>query len=254
MHALDFEIKRQVEVLESGGRIDQETRLFDEESKTTLSMRSKEDAPDYRYFPDPDLVNVEIDEDFVKEVESRIPELPDTKLNRIIEQFKVQKNDAVILTKDKAVSDFFGICAPLCQDKKKLSHWIIKELFRLLNEASVKIEECKVTPERFSSLINLITSGDITESIGRTVLEEMFASGAGPETIIDKKGLKPIADDEILEKILAETMAENPKVVDKIKAGEMKPIDFLIGQVMKKTKGKANAKKVKELVHKKLGL
>ena len=252
MNAIEYEVKRQTEIIESGGRVDQETRLFDEGSKTTLPMRSKEDAPDYRYFPDPDLVDVEIDDNFISEAKGLIPELPDQKLNRIIEEFEIPKTDALILTKEKAISDFFGECAPLCQDKKKLSHWIIKELFKLLNDASIKIKDCRVTPENFSHLINLITSGAITESIGRTVLAEMFGSNENPESIIDKKGLKPIADDETLEKILDEVINENPKVIDKIKTGEIKPIDFLIGRTMMKSKGKANAKKVKELLHKKL--
>lgn len=250
MDAINYEVKRQTEIIESGGKVDQETRLFDEDTKITVSMRSKEDAPDYRYFPDPDLLSVEIDDEFIRKARNEIPELPDQKLNRIIEQFGIPKNDAEILTKDKAVSDFFGACAPLCKDKKKMSHWIIKELFRLLNDASQKIERCLITPENFSLLVNFITGGQITESIGRTVLEDMFKSGEDPETIINKKGLKPIADDETLDKLLDEVMAEHPKVVKKIKEGDLKPIDFLIGQIMKKTKGKANAKKVKDLINK----
>ena len=252
LNAIEYEMRRQAEVIESGGRVDQETRLFDEDSKTTVSMRSKEDAPDYRYFPDPDLLNVEIDDAFIREAQDRIPELPDQKLNRIIDQFGIPKNDAKILTKDKAVSDFFGACAPMCQDKKKMSHWIIKELFRLLNDASQKMEDCLISPDHFSLLVNFISTGEITERIARTVLEEMFTSGESPEAIVNKRGLKPIADNETLVKLLDEVMAENPKVVDQIKAGEMKPIDFLIGQVMKNTKGKANAKKVKDLITKKL--
>lgn len=250
--ALEYEIRRQSDIIEAGGRVDQETRLFDEGSKTTLSMRSKENAPDYRYFPDPDLVEVEIDREFIREIRKSIPELPDQKLNRIMELFEIPKSDAMILTKDKAVSDFFGTCAPLSQDRKRLGHWIIKELFRLLNDASVKIEACKVTPENFSRLINLITRGDITEAIGRTVLEEMFQSGKNPESIINDKGLSPLSDTGLLKKILDEVMAENPKVVDAILAGEPKPIDFLIGQVMRRTKGKADAKKVKELLQQRL--
>ena len=164
----------------------------------------------------------------------------------------IPKNDALILTKNKNISDFFSACAPLCQDRKKLSHWIIKELFRLLKDSSIKIDQCQITPDSFSLLINLISKDDITESIGRTVLEEMFNTGKGPVDIIDKKGLKPIADNETLEVILNEVISENPQVIDKINAGETKPIDFLIGQVMKKTKGKANAKKVKSMINKKL--
>jgi len=252
MDALEYEIQRQSGVIEAGREVDQETRLFDEGTKTTQSMRSKENAPDYRYFPDPDLVEIEIDREFIREIEQSIPELPDQKLNRIIEQYGIQKNDAVILTKEKAVSDFFGACALLCQDRKKLSHWIIKELFKLLNDSSSKIEDCRITPENFSQLINLITRGEITESIGRTVLEEMFGTGAGPESIIEEKGLRPLSDMGLLGDIINEVIAENPGVVEKISAGESKPIDFLIGQVMKKTRGKADAKVVKDLIYQKL--
>jgi aspartyl-tRNA(Asn)/glutamyl-tRNA(Gln) amidotransferase subunit B len=197
-------------------------------------------------------VEVELDREYVREIQESIPELPDQKLNRIIKQFEIQKNDAVILTKDKAVSDFFTACAPLCQDRKKLSHWIIKELFKLLNDTSSKIEECKITPEDFSHLINHITAGEITESIGRTVLEEMFGTGASPESIIEEKGLRPLSDTGLLENKINEVVDENPGVVDKISAGETKPIDFLIGQVMKKTKGRADAKIVKDLICRKL--
>jgi aspartyl-tRNA(Asn)/glutamyl-tRNA(Gln) amidotransferase subunit B len=248
MEALEHEIKRQSEILESGGRIDQETRLFDEKSKATFIMRSKEDAPDYRYFTDPDLVETELDDEMIQVLAKKLPELPDQKLKRIIEEYGISKNDALILTKDKNVSDFFGACAPLCQDKKKLSHWILKELFRLLNDGSTSIDESRVTPENFSALINLVIQGTITENIGRKVLIEMFESGASPESIVDKNGLQPVADQGVLEKLLKEVMDEKPGVVARILAGETKAVDFLVGQIMKKTRGQADAKKAKELI------
>lgn len=252
MDALEYEIKRQSEILESGGQIDQETRLFDEDKKITLPMRSKEDAPDYRYFPDPDLVEVEIDDDFIEKIESTMPELPDQKVNRLMKDHGLRKEDVLVMTRNKEVSDYFGACAPLCQDPKKLSHWIIKELFRLLYEASLPIEQCPVSPQYFSRLINLISKEEITETIGRTVLDEMFNTGANPEDIIAEKGLKPIQDSDILEKMLDDVMAENPEAVNQVKEGMTKPIDFLIGQVMQKTNGKANPKKVKSLIQERL--
>jgi len=251
MDALEYEIKRQSEILESGGRIDQETRLFDEQKKITLPMRSKEDAPDYRYFPDPDLVEVKIDQDFVTDIERSMPELPDQKVKSIIKEFGIPEYDALVLTKDKSVSNFFGTSAPLCHDRKKLGHWIIKELFKLLNESSMTIQDCPVSPENFSQLINLITKGDITENIGRTVLEEMFKTGADPDAVIAEKGLKPIQDLDILARMLDEVTAENPDVVAQIKGGMTKPADFLIGQVMKKTRGKADPKSVRKLINEK---
>jgi len=248
MEALEREIKRQSEILESGGRIDQETRLFDEKSKTTFIMRSKEDAPDYRYFPDPDLLETELDDEMIQVLAENLPELPDQKLKRIIEEYGISRNDALILTKDKNVSDFFGACAPLCRDRKKLGHWILKELFRLLNSASMTINECQITPEDFSGLINFITTGEITENIGRTVLAEMFQSGATPELVIEKQGLRPISDEDRLGKVLDEIMTENPQVVERIRSGDIKAVDFLVGRTMKKTRGQADAKKAKELI------
>ena len=252
MGALEYEIKRQSEMIQSGEKIFQETRSFDEEKKITITMRMKEDAPDYRYFLDPDLMEIELDQEFVKKIENSIPELPDQKMSRIMKEFGIAKNEAFIITKDKNVADYFGACAPFCQDRKKLSRWMIKELFRFLSDASLTIEKCPVGPKDFSKLVNLISQGDITDKIGRTVLGEMFITGGRPEAIIDKKGLKPIHDTGVLEKTLYEVMSENPEAVTQIKEGMTKPISFLIGKVMKKTSGKANPKKVSELIHKKL--
>ncbi len=250
--ALEYEIKRQSELIESGSRVSQETRLFDEEKKITRPMRSKEDAPDYRYFPDPDLIEVEIDREFLQGIEDSVPELPDQKLDHLIKNFGIPRHDAIILTRERKVSDFFEKCALHCNDRRRLSHWITKDLFKLLNDSSLTIEECQIRPKDFSQLINLTDRGDITDSIGRTVLYEMFRTGKNPETIIEAKGLKPIQDVDLLDKILDEVIGENPDAVSKIKQGITKPIDFLVGQVMKKTRGKAPAKKVRELVHKKL--
>ncbi len=246
--AVLYEIERQKEILETGGRVQQETRLFDEVHKVTLPMRSKENAPDYRYFPDPDLMEVELDDGFVQQMKQNIPELPDQKRTRIIAEFGIPKQDAVTLTKDKYVSDFFGTCATFCEDRKKLAHWIVKELFKLINNAAIKIKALPISPQQFSQLINLISKEEITEHMGRTILEEMFLSGEDATSIIERKGLKPITDDAALTEMVQQTLAENPQTVEKIKKGETKPIDFLVGQIMKKTKGKADARKVKEII------
>jgi aspartyl-tRNA(Asn)/glutamyl-tRNA(Gln) amidotransferase subunit B len=250
MDALEYEIKRQKDIIESGATVKQETRLFDEEKKITLPMRSKEDAPDYRYFPDPDLMEVKIDKDFITRLEKTMPELPDRQLNRIIEQYGIPKNDAVILTKDKEISEYFTACALICEDKRRLGNWIIKELFKLLNEASVSIASCPVKPEDFVRLIALVSKGEITEAIGRAVLSEMFSSGRGPDSVIDEKGLKPIEDNDTLVKAIEETIKENPEAAARIKAGETKPVDFMLGRVMKKTRGKADPKKARDLIGK----
>jgi len=252
MEALEYEIKRQKEIIESGAEVKQETRLFDEEKKITLPMRSKEDAPDYRYFPDPDLMEVKIDKEFIGAVEKTMPELPDHQLNRIMEQYGIPKNDALILTRDKAVSEYFTACAMICEDKRRLGNWIIKELFKLLNDASLPMTSCPVTPKDFVRLIELVSKGEITEGIGRTVLSEMFTTGKGPDIVINEKGLKPIEDHDTLIKAVEEVLKENPGVAEQIKAGETKPVDFILGRVMKKTKGKADPKKVRELIGKTL--
>jgi aspartyl-tRNA(Asn)/glutamyl-tRNA(Gln) amidotransferase subunit B len=248
MDALEYEIKRQSEILQSGEEISQETRLFDEREKITLPMRSKEDAPDYRYFPDPDLVEIEVDHDLVQDIKESMAELPDQKVDRIVQEFQIPREDALILTKNKNVSEFFESSAHHCNDRKRLSHWMIKDLFKLLNETSKNIEQCPIAPKDFSQLVNFVSKGEITDNIGRTVLEEMFETGAGPGFIINEKGLKPIQDTNRLMKILDKVMSDNPEVVEQIKAGETKPIGFLIGQVMSITEGKANPKKVKELI------
>jgi aspartyl-tRNA(Asn)/glutamyl-tRNA(Gln) amidotransferase subunit B len=252
LDALKYEIKRQAEILESGGEILQETRLFDEEKKITLPMRSKEDAPDYRYFPDPDLVEVEFSSVFINNIMRSLPELPDQRVKQLIEKYDIRLNDALILTKDRNVSDYFDDSVFFCQDYKKLARWIVKDLFKLLNVSSLSIRKCPITPQHFAQLINLITAGEITEKIGRIVLENMFKTGNNPEAIIKDKGLKPIQDDRVLEKILNEIISQNPQVVAQIKDGKTKLIDFLIGQVMKETTGKANPRKVNELIQKKL--
>jgi aspartyl-tRNA(Asn)/glutamyl-tRNA(Gln) amidotransferase subunit B len=248
MDAIAYEIERQVGLLESGEEVAQETRLFDESKRITLPMRSKEDAPDYRYFPDPDLVEIEIDEDFIHEIKNAMPELPDQKVDRIVESYAIPRKDALVLTKDRHVSDYFESSASRCDDSRKLSAWMIKDLFRLLNEASLSIIESPVSPEDFAQLVSLMSQEEITEKIGRTVLEGMFATGKKPDVIIEEKGLRPIQDADVLEKILLEILEKHPDVEAQIKSGQTKPIDFLIGQVMRRTDGKANAKIVRDII------
>jgi aspartyl-tRNA(Asn)/glutamyl-tRNA(Gln) amidotransferase subunit B len=251
--ALGYEIKRQSEILQSGGLVPQETRLFDEKKRITVPMRTKEDAPDYRYFPDPDLVEIEIDKAFAENVKDNTPELPEQKVNRLTNEFGVSHNDALILARDKNIANFFADCADHCEDRKKLSQWIIKELFKLLNQASIPMQECLVSPRGFSDLINRIAQGQITDKVGRTVLEEMFETGNSPESIIAERGLKLIDDTSVLQRIVDEVFAENPQAMSQIAQGVMKPVSFLIGQVMKKTDGRAHPKKVRDLIQKNLG-
>ncbi|MGD2127356.1 MAG: Asp-tRNA(Asn)/Glu-tRNA(Gln) amidotransferase subunit GatB [Desulfobacteraceae bacterium] len=252
MAALEYEVKRQSETLQSGRVVSQETRLFDEKKGITLPMRSKEDAPDYRYFLDPDLVEIDLDLAFIEKIRKGMPELPNQRVNRLIEEFGIPRNEALVLTKDKQVSDYFSACAPRCQDTRRLSRWIIKELFKLLNAASLPIQKSPVSPKHFAKLISLIAQGEITDRIAQNILEEMFHKGVSPEAVIAKKDYKAIHDINVLEKVLNEVLEENPELVSQIKEGKTKLIHYLIGQVMKKTHGKANPKTVSELIDQKL--
>jgi aspartyl-tRNA(Asn)/glutamyl-tRNA(Gln) amidotransferase subunit B len=252
LEALDFEVKRQAEILRSGGEISQETRLFDEQKRITLPMRSKEDAPDYRYFPDPDLVEVDLDLEFIEKIRNAMTELPDQRVDRFMEEFGISKKEALLLTRDKPVADYFAACAALTQDKRSLSRWIINELFMLLKGAGLPIEKCRISPRNFADFINLLARGEITDKMGKSILEEMFQKGVRPGTVIAGKGYKAIHDHQVLEKILNDVLMENPEILSQIKEGKTKLIHYLIGQVMKKTQGKANPKTLREVIDKKL--
>ena len=247
--ALEYEIQRQAGVLQSGGTLRQETRRFNELKKITQPMRSKEDAPDYRYFPDPDLLEMDIDPQWVRQIEDELPEFPDQKLNRLMEKYGISEHDALLLTRNKDVSDFFERCAVYCEDRKRLSRWIIKDLFRLLKDSGVEIRDRPIRPKEFSRLLNCIVRGEITENVGRIVLDEMFGTGKNPDSIIVQRGLKSIQDTAVLATIVQEVISENPEIVSRIKAGKAQLFNFLIGQVMEKTNGKAPAKEVGRLIH-----
>jgi aspartyl-tRNA(Asn)/glutamyl-tRNA(Gln) amidotransferase subunit B len=251
--ALDYEIKRQVELLQSAGQVSQETRLFDEKERVTVAMRTKEDAPDYRYFPDPDLVDIEIDRTFIEDIEGRMPALPEETVDRLTNEFGIRRNTALILARDKNIANFFVACAEHCEDRQKLCRWIIKELFMLLNRASISIQACSVSPRDFAELINKISRGEISDKMGRAVLEEMFETGGTPERIIAEKDLKLVDDTAVLQRIVDEVFTENPQAVSQIARGMTKPVDFLIGQVMKKTDGRAPPRTVRDLIRKRLG-
>ncbi len=252
MDALTYEIKRQAEVIESGGELTQETRLYDEEKGITIPMRGKEDAPDYRYFPEPDLVELEISQELINRIRAEMPELPRFKAERLVREYHISQTEASLLTKQRKVSDFFEQSFTYCKDSKKLASWIIKELFKLLNEHSVAIEDCPIAPKHFGRLIAMISQGQLTEPIGRIVLDEMFQTGKSPEIIIQEKDLKPIQQDDVLTQLVEEVIRENPSAIDKVRQGDTQPINFLIGQIMRKTGGKADPHKVRKLLSDKL--
>ncbi len=250
--ALEYEIKRQIGILEEGGMIIQETRLWDPSTGTTQSMRTKEEAHDYRYFPEPDLVPVMVDEGWVREIAESLPELPDIKRKRFISDYGLPEYDADLLTSERAVAEWFEDAVRLGGNPKSVSNWMMGELMRLLNEDNKQMEECLIRPSQLSDMLQLIEDGTISGKIAKTVFEEMFRTGRDAVDIIKEKGLTQITDVSAIEKAIDDVIANNPKEVGRFRAGDEKLIGFFVGQVMKLTKGKANPQMVNELLRKKL--
>ena len=249
--AIDYEANRQVDILEEGGSIDQETRLFDTKKNETRSMRTKEDAHDYRYFPDPDLLPLELNDDFINEIKKEIPELPDEKKKRFIEKFNLSPYEANILVSDIETSKYFEDVSKN-SDVKLATNWITGELFALLNNKSIEITDSPITSENLAKLINLIKDGTISGKIAKTVFEIMADSGKDPKKIVEEKGLKQQSDPKELEKIIDKVISDNPKNVEAYKSGKDKLFGFFVGQVMKQSNGKANPQLVNEILKKKL--
>ena len=249
--AIDYEANRQVDILEEGGSIDQETRLFDTKKNETRSMRTKEDAHDYRYFPDPDLLPLELNDDFINEIKKEIPELPDEKKKRFIEKFNLSPYEANILVSDIETSKYFEDVSKN-SDVKLATNWITGELFALLNNKSIEITESPITSENLAKLINLIKDGTISGKIAKNVFEIMADSGKDPKKIVEEKGLKQQSDPKELEKIIDKVISDNLKNVEAYKSGKDKLFGFFVGQVMKQSNGKANPQLVNEILKKKL--
>ena len=249
--AIDFEANRQVDVIEEGGSIDQETRLFDIKKNETRSMRSKEDAHDYRYFPDPDLLPLELNDNYIDQIKKDIPELPDEKKKRFIEKFKLSPYEANILVSDIEISKYFEEVSKN-SDVKLATNWITGELFALLNEKNIEITESPISSKNLSKLINLIKDGTISGKIAKSVFEIMRDGDKDPITIVEEKGLKQQSDPKELENLINKVITENPKNVEAYKSGKDKLFGFFVGQVMKNSNGKANPKLVNEILKKKL--
>ena len=249
--AIDYEANRQVDILEEGGKIDQETRLFDIKKNETRSMRSKEDAHDYRYFPDPDLLPLEFTDEFINEMKKNIPELPDEKKKRFIEKFKLTPYEANILVSDIDTSKYFEAVIKN-SDIKLSTNWITGELFALLNEKNLEISQSPISAKNLSKLVNLIKDGTISGKIAKSVFEIMSDGDTDPQKIIDEQGLKQQSDPKELEKIVDKVINENQEKVKEFKSGKDKLFGFFVGQVMKISEGKANPQLVNEILKKKL--
>ncbi|HID55517.1 TPA: Asp-tRNA(Asn)/Glu-tRNA(Gln) amidotransferase subunit GatB, partial [Candidatus Poribacteria bacterium] len=250
--ALEYEEKRQIRVLEKGDQVVQETRLVDVERGITMPMRQKEEAHDYRYFPEPDLVPIAVDEDWIEEIRRSIPELPAQRRRRFVQEYGIPRYDAEVLTTSRYMADYFEETAKLCGDPKTASNWIMSDLMSLLNRENIPITQCKVTPKHLSDMIKMIAKGRISTRIAKKVLEEMFNTGKSPEKIVEEKGLVQISDEKLISEICDRVIAENPGPAQDFRNGKQKAIGFLIGQVMKLTKGKANPRLVNEILRKKL--
>ncbi len=246
--AITYEIARQTEDLLDGKRIVQETRLWDSIKKNTYSMRSKEEAHDYRYFPDPDLPVVRISADFVEQIRSQLPELPDAKKQRFMESFGLSTYDAEVLVADKQVAEYFEEVVAAKADPKLVCNWISGELMRIMNENKVDIRNVGIPAESLASLIQFLQEGSISGKIAKTVFEEMVQSGKDPATIIEVRGLKQVSDEGALRGLLETLLNNNPKQVEQYRAGKTQIKGFFVGQVMKETKGQANPKIVNQLL------
>ena len=249
--AIEYEANRQVDILEEGGKIDQETRLFDTKKNETRSMRSKEDAHDYRYFPDPDLLPLEFDNDYVEKIRKEIPELPDQKKSRFIEKFNLSSYEANILVSDLETSKYFEEVIKN-SDVKLAANWITGELFALLNEKSLEITESPISAKNLSKLINLIKEGTISGKIAKTVFEIMSDGNKDPNNVVKNKNLKQQSDPKELEKLIEKVINENQDKVKEYKSGKEKLFGFFVGQAMKVSDGKANPQLVNEILKKKL--
>ena len=252
--AIDYEFERQTEIINSGGKVDQETRLFDEKKGETRSMRSKEEAHDYRYFPDPDLPPLEFSDDWIDEIKKNLPELPDVKKENLIDEYKISSYDASILVSDKNNVEFFDkiISENKKRNPKNVANWIIGELFALLNKNNLEIKDSPIKAENLGELIDYIEDQTISGKIAKTVFEEMFNTKKRAKDIIEKKGLKQITDKSEIESLIDKVLENNKDKVDEYKTGKEKLFGYFVGQVMQETKGTANPGIVNDILKKKL--
>jgi aspartyl-tRNA(Asn)/glutamyl-tRNA(Gln) amidotransferase subunit B len=246
--ALEFEIARQIQTLEEGGAIVQETRLWNAADQRTVSMRSKEEAHDYRYFPEPDLPPLVVSETWQKEIQDLMPELPEAKKNRFVSQYGIPEYDASVLIATQTLADFFEETAALSQSPKTTSNWIMGDLLRDLKEFNLGIEASPVQPEAMADLIKLVESGEISGKMAKDVFETMFRERKAPQQVIAEKGLKQITDKGEIENIIRGVIASNQKTYEQYRSGKTTTFGFFVGQIMKATKGQANPQLVNELL------
>ena len=248
--AVEYEINRQIKVVEAGQKVVQETRLWDVDREVTVSMRSKEEAHDYRYFPEPDILTIFIED--TQSIEKSLPELPRARRKRFIEEYQIPAYDAGVLTADKALADYYEQTVGFFNKPKVVSNWVMGELLKQLKQANLSISQSRISAEDLADLLKKIDSGIISQQNAKDVFEEIFSTGKRAEEIIKEKGLEQINDESEIENLIKEIIEQNPKSVEEYKQGKKKALGFLIGQVMYKTKGKANPKIVNQILIKRM--
>ena len=246
--AIEYEIQRQIQLVEDGGTVVQETRTWDDGKGVTLSMRSKEEAHDYRYFPEPDLVPVEIDDAWIARVKSELPELPAARKARLMQEKGLVDYDAENIVSTKAMAEYFDEAAKHTEDSKGIANWLLGDVSAYLNSENIAIEEFPITPANLGEMVNLINKGVLSSKLAKKVFVEMLKTGKTPQALVKELGLEQISDEGAIVKIVEETLAENPQSIIDYKAGKDRALGFLVGQIMKKSRGKANPEMVNNLL------
>lgn len=252
-HAIEGERERQIELLEEGKAVIQETRRWDDNKESSYAMRSKEDAQDYRYFPEPDLVPIVISDEWIEAVKSRQPELRAEKLERYKKEFDIPRYDAEIITESKSMADLFEAATAICKKPKKVSNWLMVETMRLMKEHGMEPEDLKFSPENLAKLINLADAGVVNSSVAKEVFEKVFSEDVDPEQYVEEHGLKTVHDEGALKAVLEQVIADNPQAVSDYRGGKEKALGALVGQTMKAMKGKANPGMVNQMLREMLG-
>ena len=237
---IEYETERQIDIIENGGKIEQETLRWDDVSGKTFSMRDKEDAQDYRYFPEPDLVAIRLSDEYIENIRKNLPEMPESRRARYIKEFKLSEKDARLLTNSKHLSNMFEAAEKICGNAKSVANWLLSDISRILNEKEMEPDSIPFTAEHLAKLVELIDKGTISSAIGKKVVEELFENPREPEEIIKEKGWIQISDEGAIKEVVAKILEANPQSIADYKAGKDRALGFLVGQAMKETKGKAN--------------
>ncbi len=244
---IEYEIERQIDLLEAGERVKQQTLRWDDVSGKTFAMRSKEEAQDYRYFPEPDLVAIKLSDEYIENIKQNLPELPESRRKRYFNEYNMTEKEVGIITASKYLSDLFESASEICGNRKAVSNWIISDISRILNEKEMNPSEIPFTAEHLAHMVQIIDKGTISSSIGKKVLEEMFENPREPEEIVKEKGWAQISDEGEIRKVVSKILEENPQSIADFKAGKDRALGFLVGQAMKATKGKANPQMLNKL-------